>query len=58
MTIYRAYNVDSLGKTLGFKTFEADSDIDAWMCVAALRQKDVWTVIDVWQNNRKLELPL
>ena len=58
MAFYRAYNVDSLGKTLGFKTFEADSDIDAWTCAAALRQKDIWTVTDVWQNHRKLERPL
>jgi hypothetical protein len=57
MAIYRAYNVDSADKTLGFVSFEADNDADACSQAEKFRTKYTWTVTDVWELHRKLECP-
>lgn len=57
MAFYRAYNVDSGDKTLGFVSFEADSDADACDQAEKFRTKHTWTVTDVWELHRKLECP-
>jgi hypothetical protein len=57
MAFYRAYNVDSIGKTLGFVSFEAADDADACEQAETFRTTHSWTVTDVWEIHRKLECP-
>ena len=57
MALYRAYNVDSVGKTLGFVSFEAADDADACEQAEKFRTQHSWTVTDVWEIHRRLECP-
>jgi hypothetical protein len=58
MAFYRAYNVDLIGKTLGFVSFEAANDADACSHVESFRKKDTWRTVDVWEGHRKLAYPV
>jgi hypothetical protein len=58
MALYRAYNVDSTGATIGWKGFESANDNDACDRARSFCQNDKWLIAELWEGDRKIAYTL